>query len=358
MRLLSVCLVLFAVALVASQQAWAWGHAGHQLVGSLADELIAGTPAAKQVAAILGSDVNDLKTAAPWADCVRDVQRRASGAYVYNAQGKFHSPACIPFEGPQERTRMEDYAGRNWSNCADSKPSAPACHREFHFADVAMQHNTYATKYHGTSNTDIVHAINATILVLRNGPPAPAPFDIKDKKEALMLLTHFVGDLHQPLHVGAVYLDDAGNPVDPDAQGLHFNVNEETRGGNKLEVGGSNLHAEWDEIPRSIALTGLVTGPGKRRRESLVAQAKALPATPGNYEDWPVVWATDTVHVLHEVLPGLRFSRNGALKIEDWTVQFNDQAGYTKARQDVQRRQLVKAAAHLAQLLQSIWPLN
>ena len=222
MKLSSARVVVLGIALVASQQAWGWGHPGHQLVGSLADELITGTPAAKQVAAILESDVKDLKTAAPWPDCVRDVERRATGKYIYNDHSKYHSPVCVPFEGPQERARMEDYAKRNWSNCADSKPSAPACHREFHFTDVAVQHDTYATKYHGTSNTDLVHAIEATVAVLRNGPPAPAPFDIKDKKEALMLLTHLVGDLHQPLHVGAIYLDDAGNQVDPDAQGPQF----------------------------------------------------------------------------------------------------------------------------------------
>ncbi|WP_409362753.1 S1/P1 nuclease [Bradyrhizobium sp. CIR18] len=34
---------------------------------------------------------------------------------------------------------------------------------------------------------------------------------MKDKKEALFVLSHLVGDLHQPLHVGAVYLDSAGH---------------------------------------------------------------------------------------------------------------------------------------------------
>src|SRR5205814_265690 len=49
-------------------------------------------------------------------------------------------------------------------------------------------------------------AINAAVTVLK-GNPSPDPFKIKDKTEVLFLLSHFVGDVHQPLHVGAIYLD-------------------------------------------------------------------------------------------------------------------------------------------------------
>ena len=52
-----------------------------------------------------------------------------------------------------------------------------------------------------------ISAINAAIRVLQDRPKATAPLSITDKKEALFLLAHFVGDIHQPLHVGAVYLD-------------------------------------------------------------------------------------------------------------------------------------------------------
>ena len=158
--------------------------------------------------------------------------------------------------------------------------------------------------------------------------------------------------LQTPFHAGR----SGGNPVDPDAQGAQFSPKEETRGGNKLEIGASNLHAAWDDIPGSITLTGLSTGPGKKRRQALVTQAKVLPATPGNFADWPATWATDTVTVSHDAFPGLRFSRKGTLKPDDWAVQFNDPAGYTKAREDLQQKQLVKAAAHLAALPEAIWP--
>ena len=109
---------------------------------------------------------------------------------------------------------MVDYVTRNWSNCAyEDRPTN--CHKAFHFADVAIQHDTYDRKDVGTSDHDVVAAINAAILVLQS-KPAPTPFSIKDKKEALFLLAHFVGDLHQPLHVGAIYLNAAGGEVNPD----------------------------------------------------------------------------------------------------------------------------------------------
>jgi hypothetical protein len=36
------------------------------------------------------------------------------------------------------------------------------------------------------------------------------------KPVAIILLTHYVADIHQPLHVGAEYFDAQGRPVDPD----------------------------------------------------------------------------------------------------------------------------------------------
>jgi hypothetical protein len=337
--------------------AWAWGHSGHQLVGSLADELLVGTPAAQQVKAILGAKIKSLQTAAVWPDCVRDVELQSSGSFHYNDKSKFHSPACVPFESATERKRMEDYAQRNWTNCPGEDGKKPAqCHRQFHFADVAVQHSSYERGLVGTSNEDVVAAIQAAIGVLKNGPPATAPFSIKDKKEALLMLAHFVGDLHQPLHVGAAYLQDDGSLVNPDDPATPPQAALPTRGGNKLEIGPSNLHADWDDIPTNINLKGLSTAPGQKRRQALIAAARAQEATAGEALQWPVAWASDTVLSSHAAFEGVRFSRKGVLLAGDWVVQFNNQAGYEQAKDALQQQQLVKAAAHMAQLLKAIWP--
>src|SRR3977135_2242297 len=92
-------------------------------------------------------------------------------------------------------------------------PTSPS----FHFDDVAIERNGFDRSFQGTNEHDLVAAIGAAIAVLTDKPvPPPFAFSIKGKREALLLLTHFIGDLHQPLHVGAVYLDNNGQLVDPD----------------------------------------------------------------------------------------------------------------------------------------------
>ncbi len=337
---------------------WAWGHAGHQLVGSLADELLAGTPAAKQVATLLGPTLRTLKTAAPWPDCVRDVNFRLPDSYVYQPDTAFHSPACLPFEGSAERKRMESYARRNWHQCpaVNGHSAQGACQASYHFTDVAVQHARYSRQFVGTSQHDIVAILRVAVAVLRSGQPATGLPDIRDRKEALMLITHLVGDLHQPLHVGAVYLRDDGSPVDPDATPPPATPVFETQGGNKLEIGTESLHGAWDTIPSALKLSSLATGPGIQRRQALLAEARQLPASAGAVEDWPEQWATETLLASQAAFPGLRFSRKGAIKPDHWVVQFQDMSAYERARESLQRQQLIKAGAHLAALLRSALP--
>src|SRR5271170_19056 len=74
-------------------------------------------------------------------------------------------------------------------------------------------------------------------------------------------LAHMVGDLHQPLHVGAIYYaDDCAEVVDPNVAGealSKFGIGTiivSTHGGNDLKLpNGKSFHvAYWDE--------GTVTG--------------------------------------------------------------------------------------------------
>ena len=355
--------LLTAAVLASPNIACAWGHPGHQLIGSLADELLVGSNAAKSVATILGPAVKNLKTAAPWPDCARSVERTTAGGFVYNDSSKFHSPACVPFEDKLgqkaflERRRMEDYVKRNWSNCpAEGTHTSKECHAAYHFTNVAVQHDDYSRSYAGTAEHDIVGALSAAVKVLRGETPDPA-FSIKDKKEALLLIAHLVGDLHQPLHVGSVYLSETGKLVDPGVSTAVVDPATLTRGGNKLEIGSdSNLHSDWDGVPTNITLSGLATGPGQKRRQVLMAAARAVPATPGDVATWPMLWASDTVEVSHQAFSGLRFSRKSALNPGDWAVQFNDRAGYEAGKDRLQTQQLEKAAARLAALLRAVFP--
>lgn len=315
----------------------AWGYQGHKVVGSIADKLL-GDHATQQVKQILGFD---LRTAAPWPDCVRSVARHDDGSFHYEVDPnhlEFEVP-CVPFNSAEERARILDYAGRNWLTCTP-KP----CHTSFHFEDIAVQRDSFDRGFQGTNEHDLVAAIGAAIAVLTD-KPAPPPFSIKDKKEALFLLSHFLGDLHQPLHVGVVYLDPAGKLVDPDVA-HQIDRTTETSGGNSIQDQNINLHHEWDDIPTDI---------GEAATRELLQDARSLPASQGRIEDWPAAWATDTVLVSHDAFAGLTFEPNPTPPGK-WTVAFDDRAAYLRSQDAIKRKQLAKGGARLAEILNTIWP--
>jgi S1/P1 Nuclease len=326
----------------------AWGYQGHEVVGSVADRLL--KPNAKQqVRQILGFE---LRTAGPWADCVKSVVRHDDGTFHYEVDPnhlEFEVP-CTPFNSKEERARIVDYAKRNWFTCS-YKPDGfeRGCHNTFHFEDVAVQRNNFDRSFQGTNDHDVVAAISAAIAVLTE-KPAPLPFSIKDKKEALFMLAHFIGDLHQPLHVGSVYLDADGNLVDPDVA-HQVDPPTETIGGNAIQDQNVNLHHEWDDIPTDI---------GEAATRELLADASALPASQGPIEGWPAAWASDTILVSHDAFAGLNFrltaTRPSNTSSNTWTVLFEDHVAYLHWQDAIKRKQLAKGGARLAELLNAIWP--
>ena len=379
-----ICGLLLSVA--ASTPALAWEYQGHQMVGAIADQILVGDAyanARQKVKEILGFT---LQEAAPWPDCVRSVVHKDDGSFSYlpsPLHPSYRIP-CKPFEtqvgSPEpsqpsaEQRRMEDYAKRNWYNCTyiiSARGTPGGCHQAFHFADVAIQRDSvaiqrdsYDRRYVGTGDHDIVSAINACIAVLQDRP-VPSPFFIKDKKEALFLLAHFVGDIHQPLHVGAVYLDSKGERVDPDKTGL--DPDTETRGGNAIymgykEVGDDitveepNLHAQWDEIPKEWGVT-----PDAAMLEKAKSIAKSIQPTPETIKDWAAIWASETLKQAQAAFKDLTFSLVPKdPKFPDalprWIVHFPDKEAYDRDAKKTKRTQLATGGARLAHLLKAIWP--
>jgi hypothetical protein len=319
----------------------AWGYQGHEVVGSIADQLLHDN-AKQHVSEILNFTSPELRIAGPWADCVRSVVADIDGfEYVVDPAHFEYEVPCRPFKSPEARARMEDYAGRNWFNC---KPVA--CHTDYHFDDVAIERDRYDRKYRGTSDHDLVSAVGAAIAVLTD-KPAPAPFSIKDKKEALLLLAHFVGDLHQPLHVGVVYLDAGGKLVDPDEAAE--NPATETAGGNLIQDQNLSLHHEWDDIPTDI---------GEASTKELLEAARSVPPSQGPIEDWPVIWASDTILVARDAFAHLSFVPINPVPplYAKWSVVFDDHDAYLRSMDAIKRKQLAKGGARLAELLNAIWP--
>lgn len=233
---------LAAILLATSSSCWAWGAAGHQTIGTIAAQLIQGSRAEQEVQALIGN--LSLADISVWPDCAKAIS--PAQGYKYINEGKYKD--CKIFETPAFEAEMADFVRRNDQNC-QPKPGEEICHKQYHYSDIAIQRSSYSLGPVGTREDDIVGAVAAATRVLK-GEPAPAPFNIKDKREALLLLVHYVGDLHQPLHVGAVYLSKKGSRVDPD-KGT-YNPATATRGGNSIQLKSTDMHSTWDDIPVTL----------------------------------------------------------------------------------------------------------
>jgi len=328
--------------------AHAWGADGHETVGAIAARLIAGSPAEARVNALLGGLT--LPQATVWADCVKGIVPKLG--YTYPNVGKYAS--CAPLETPARIAEMADYVRRNQTQC-HPKPGEESCHQQYHYTDVALQRSRYLEGFTGTSNHDVVAALRASIQVLR-GQPAPAPFDLKPR-EALLLMVHVVGDMHEPLHVGAIYLDHDGHEVDPDKTG--FDPATNTTGGNAILVANPHkppqaaapgqpprlprLHTLWDDVPASMAPAEV--------DDAWVAQARKVKPSTGDALDWPARWATQSLEEARLVYDGLSFAPK---QDKTWTATLP--TGYAQREDMIKRRELTLAGARLAQLLQTVFP--
>lgn len=331
--------VALAAATLLAAPAWAWGPHGHQTVGGIADQLIAGTPTAKKVRAILGGN---LQMASVWADCARAVESKA-GQWTYTNPGSFKE--CAVYENAASQAALVAFVKRNATRCGFMASGAQCRHKAWHFTDIPIQLKAYGVDLPGAAPNDLVQAVAASITVLQGGKP-PAAFNIASKREALRLLSHFVGDLHQPLHVGSIYLTDDGKPMLPKDE--HDAKAHDNAGGNGIVLAKSKLHRLWDDVPGKIT-TNLLAGAG-------ATQARQLPPTTGAIADWPARWATDTLQAAPLAFQGLTIGAKVNLGQGDQWPATAEEPAYRRARENLQQAQMVKAGARLAQILTTVLP--
>ena len=336
MKKLFLCCTLFA-ATSFPQLSFAWGADGHQTVGAIADSLLNGTKAGAQVKALSGDQ--NLEKISVWADCVKGVSPEKD--FAYTSAGRYLE--CASFETANGIAAMVDYVKRNNSTCHPAT-GEESCHKQYHYADVSLQHTHYQTGYTGTSDHDVVHAIRAAALVLQD-KPQPSPFNIKDKAEALALITHYIGDIHQPLHVASVFLNADGKIINPDE--VANDKSNNTVGGNALQCPYGNFHSLWDDLP----------GPFKhgRMNATLTKKARTLGLANAPIDQLPVLWADDAIRDASLVFGGAQFSKSTQNQYgSNWSIGLPLE--YEKTMQNVKEDALARAGAHLAQILQAIWP--
>ena len=182
--------------------AQAYSPLGHQIVGAIADERLANTATATKIRALL--DGLTLEKAAVIADEIKGWDKKG-----VDDPRSFHYSAYRNID-----KQLRDFWRANPPS-PGANPGVPS-HHWFHYADVpVVPVQRYRDGYAGRSKWDIVHMIPFCIGVLQGRVPEQNERRIT-KSVALILLAHYVADIHQPLHVGAEYFDHQGQIVDPD----------------------------------------------------------------------------------------------------------------------------------------------
>ena len=216
-----------------SSSVYSYGPRGHGLVGAIADRRLAKTnmTVKNKVRDLLDGLTLQQASTLPdsikgWDDC-------------------HGNPSRSPVTG-KTRINAELRAFLQANKCS-SNPS----HHVFHYTDVPVAGDEkYASGEIGRSEFDVVQMIPYCIKVLKGEEPETNDRKIT-KSVAVILLTHFPGDIHQPLHVGAEFFDADGNPFQPTPANKGF----ESQGGNKLTLftfkngtltSAGKFHSYWD----------------------------------------------------------------------------------------------------------------
>jgi hypothetical protein len=303
-----------------AEPACAWGNEGHETIGAMADRLLRGTNAEKHVADLLAGAT--LERYAVWADCAK---RACKGWY----------------DGEMKRF-------------AKANPD----HRHYHYTDIPMQEERYTGASVGADPDDVVHVLGECVEVLSgNDSPAANPHAFSPRI-ALLLLVHLVGDIHQPLHVGAAYVGPDETYVDPDRAPTPF---VDTLGGNFLLLDAkTNLHRYWD-------VDAVLRARARARAKDAGDYAEVIlkrPApgwrTDGPVSTWPERWAEEALPIARRSYEPLRLGpryvtsdRHGEHPQWDLPPQ---PARFRDRIRDVTDAQLAKAGYRLAALLEQIWP--
>jgi S1/P1 Nuclease len=308
----------------------AWGHQGHQAVGYIAASMIKGSHAEKQVKKLLQPD-ETLATAAEWADCAK--------GYSY----------CHADPTPE----MSEFAAHN--------PN----HHAYHYADIPFQLSSYKKGEIGATPDDVVNILEDAIRVLQGKPPQNAAH-VLTKREALFMLAHMTGDIHQPLHVGAAYISATSEFIVPRTE--QEAAASFTQGGNLLCDRSKGVHSFWDTDLVVKAMRSLHATTPEELALALLPKATKLKADAGAVSGRPSRWATETLHLSAlELSPLVVLEKRKAgpdgspCQASDpnstgfvWDVRLPDQ--YAAEGAVTAAEQITKAGARLARTLQAIWP--
>jgi len=261
--------LVLAVGFAFCLPAGAWGPEGHRIIGELAAKLL--TPAARSRVAVILEPGNTLASVSNWADDVR-----------------------------QERPE-----------------TAP-----WHYIDIPIRKPSLNMARDCPKRDCVIAKIEDFQQILQDSSGTT-----QSQREALMFLTHFIEDLHQPLHCSD-NKDRGGNDVAVEFLGVP-----------------TNLHSLWD--------SGLVArmGPEDQLLQSLsreLTRSAVARLSGGSVRDWAEESHRIAQSIVYGRLPSARSaSKESAIRLGE---------AYERAADPVIRLQLERAAARLAKTLNTLLP--
>lgn len=236
---------------------------------------------------------------------------------------------------------------------------------EWHYVNIPLDAEAYDRERYPafTNDEDVVQMARECIRVLAAGSQRFSALN------ALRLITHLAGDLHQPVHVGCCYISGSGSHarLERDPEAIVNGNFKSDRGGNALRLPtGDTLHGYWDsklESP-SFAATAdaeIVASPElqelfiRKLVAMAVAQASDAQFAPGDVVSLPNAWATASLIAARQAYVSLRIVGPNPSKPKVFDVEWDSRAAYDQRCAPIVKNQLSLAARHLAGLLNAIW---
>jgi hypothetical protein len=308
-----------ALGLAFATPAYPWAAQGHRALAMVAAQNLT-ADARTHVERILGND--DLAAISVWMDELRSAF--------------FHTG---PLGSDPEALRFNAEFPENG---------------QWHYVDLPLGTPAYEPDGPFANRHDVVHMIGEAVRVLEGGGDKRIT-----KREALCMLVHFVGDEHQPLHVGNGFFAVAGDGTvrlvtDPAAARDLPN----DKGGNALFFGPGRydeLHAYWDaNLVTKVAKTESPQDLAKVLEAKVASDGSAW-KSPGDYHRWAEGWATESLRAARTAYAGLSYGREtpdpkGGIK----SIQVTLPPGYDDTCVPIAETRLAQGAYHLAEILNAI----
>jgi hypothetical protein len=316
LKRLCTCLLLAAGL---ATPAYPWGKQGHEALALVAGQNM-NAEARRHVIKILGND--DISSIAVWMDELRSA--------FFHTGPLATDPDALKFNAEFPKNG------------------------QWHYVDLPLGTKEYELDGAFSNPDDVVHKAEDAVVILEGGGDKRIT-----KREALYMLVHFVGDEHQPLHVGNGFYkfgaDGSAQLVTDPAEAKDL---PNDKGGNALFFGPDRydeLHGYWDfGMVEKIVHSEGVAELGAALQTQVAAAGDTWKST-GDYHHWPEQWATQSLVAARTAYEGITFGAvtpdpKGGFK----KIAITLPAGYDKKCIPIAETRLSQAAYHLTEILNAI----